>query len=124
MKHALVVEDNPLIAMMIEEELAEHGYHSFERAASQEEAIRMAQARCPDLITVDDQLDSGTGVDTIREICRDRTIPVIFITAEGLRITAAMPDAIVVPKPFSRAQLLAAISAAISAPMSCSIDGG
>ena len=36
----------------------------------------MAAARCPDLITVDDNLDSGSGGETIREICREQALPV------------------------------------------------
>jgi DNA-binding response OmpR family regulator len=120
MKHALVVEDNHLIAMMIEEELAQQGYDSIEIATSQEQAIAMAAARCPDVITVDDKLDSGTGVESIREICRHQAIPVVFITAEPDAIKRWIPDAIIVPKPFAKPQLTAAIEAVIHAPMLCS----
>ena len=119
MKHALVIEDNPLIAMMIEENLVEHGYDSVEIATSQEQALKLSTARGPDLITVDDELDSGTGVDTIREICRHQAIPVVFITAEPVVITTSIPNAIIVLKPFSRPQLSAAIEAAVHAPMVC-----
>jgi DNA-binding response OmpR family regulator len=116
-RHALVIEDNHLIAMMIEEELKALGYSSIEIATSQEQAIAMALARCPDLITVDDKLDSGTGVESIREICRDQALPVVFITADPKAITAHIPDAIIVPKPFSRPQLTGAIEAAVSVPL-------
>ena len=68
--------------MMIEEVLVEHGYDSVENATSQEQAIAMATARCPDLITVDDKLDSGSGVEAIREICRHQALSVVFITAD------------------------------------------
>jgi DNA-binding response OmpR family regulator len=117
-KHALVVEDNHLIAMMIEEELMAHGYASVETAPSQELAIELASARCPDLVTVDDKLDSGSGVDTIRAICKDQAIPVVFITAEPDAIREAVADAIIISKPFSKQQLIAAIDAAVSAPLS------
>ena len=118
MKHALVVEDNHLIAMMIEEGLAELGYTSIQIATSQEQAIAMATARCPDLITMDDRLDSGTGIEAIREICKRQAIPVVFITASPDAITQSVPSAIVVPKPFPRPQLKAAIEAAVRAPLS------
>lgn len=117
MRHALVIEDNHLVAMMIEEELLEHGYDSVENATSQEQAIAMATARCPDLITVDDKLDSGSGVEAIREICRHQALPVVFITADSDAIKLSLPDAIIVLKPFARAQLTAAIEAAVFAPM-------
>jgi DNA-binding response OmpR family regulator len=116
-KHALIIEDNHLIAMMVEEELAELGYGLIETATSQRQAIEMAIARCPDLITVDDKLDSGTGVDTILEICRHQAIPVVFISADPEAIEKSISDAIVIRKPFSNVQLTAAIEAAISAPL-------
>jgi DNA-binding response OmpR family regulator len=116
-KHGLIIEDNHIIAMMIEEELNAHGYQSTEIATSQEQAIAMAWARCPDLITVDDKLDSGTGVGSIREICQYQALPVIFITAEPDAILESIPGAIVVLKPFSRPQLKVAIDAAIGAPL-------
>jgi DNA-binding response OmpR family regulator len=117
-KHALVVEDNHLIAMMIEEGLAELGYTTIEIATSQAQAIAMATARCPDLITIDDKLDSGTGIEAIREICKHQAIPVVFITANPDSIKAWVAGAIVVPKPFPRPQLKAAIEAAVRAPLS------
>lgn len=117
MKHGLVIEDNHLIAMMIEEELAAHGYTSTEIATSHAQAVVMAAAHCPDLITVDDKLDSGTGVEAIREICQDQALPVVFISADPDEIKKLIPDAIIVPKPFSRPQLTAAIEAAVCAPL-------
>lgn len=113
-----MIEDNHLVAMMIEQELVAHGYQSVEIAISQEQAIDMATARCPDLITVDDQLDSGTGVDTIREICRNQALSVVFITARPHAICNSIPDSIIVPKPFSKVQLTEAIEAAILEPIS------
>lgn len=117
MKHALVIEDNHVIAMMISEELVEFGYETVDIATSQDQAIEQAKIRCPDLITVDDKLDSGTGIDTIREICREQAIPVVFVSADAYLIQVSIPHAIVVRKPFSRAQLTAAIRAAVRAPM-------
>lgn len=117
MKYALVVEDNQLVAMMVEEELIDHGYATIDVATSQEQAIEYARIRCPDLITVDDKLDSGTGVETIMEICRDQAIPVVFITAAPDAVKAVFPEAIIIPKPFSRPQIAAAIEAAVQTPM-------
>lgn len=114
--YALIIEDNHLIAMMIREELAENGFDSIDIATSEQQAIAMATRRCPDLITVDDKLESGTGLATIQAICNDRAIPVVFVTAEGRSIKMSIPDAIVVPKPFSGRQLMAAVETAIAAP--------
>lgn len=116
MRHALIIEDNVLVAMMIEDELVERGYDSVEIASSQEQAIQMATAHCPDLITADDNLDAGSGVEAIREICRDQAIPVIFVTADPGTIKKCIPDAIIVLKPFSKEQLIAAIEDAVYLP--------
>jgi DNA-binding response OmpR family regulator len=113
MRHALIIEDNWLIAMMIERQLEEQGFLSVTIARSQEEAISAAQERCPDFITVDDWLDEGSGVDAIRHICRDMAIPVVFITASPEDIAARIPDAVVVPKPIPPGAMRAGIRAAL-----------
>ena len=43
MKHALVFEDNHLIAMMIEDELLEYGNGSVEITTTGEQAVEMAR---------------------------------------------------------------------------------
>jgi CheY-like chemotaxis protein len=111
--HALVIEDRFLIAMAIQDELLECGYDSVAMASSQQEAIQLAQQQCPDLITADDQLDEGSGVAAIREICKDRELPVVFITADPHRIKQAVPDAIIILKPFSARELVGAIDQAV-----------
>lgn len=109
MKHALVIEDRALVAMMIEQELIDCGFRSVRTAASQREAIRMAEEHCPDLITADDRIADGSGLAAVRHICRNRAIPVVFITGDRERIKRDIPDAVVVEKPFTHAQLQAAI---------------
>jgi CheY-like chemotaxis protein len=112
MKHALVIEDRFLIAMMIEERLLAAGWDSVIVAASQEAAIQSAQELCPDLITADDSLENGSGIEAIRHICRDKSIPVVFIVADATRIQAAVPDATVLLKPFSEEAFASALTAA------------
>ena len=115
MKHVLIIEDRAVIAMMIEQELFEHGYKSAHIANSHKEALRMAHDRCPDLITADDHLADGSGIAAVREICRDRAIPVIFITGDPGRITRSVPDAVIVEKPFTHTELRLAIPVAMKA---------
>ena len=115
MKHALIIEDRALIASMIEQELFECGYESAQIAGSQKDAVRLAQDRCPDLITADDRLADGSGIAAVREICRDQAIPVIFITGDPEPIRNILPDAVILEKPFTHAELRLAIPAAASA---------
>ncbi len=73
----------------------------------------MAEEKCPDLITVDERLTNGSGVEAIRHICRDRAIPVVFITAVPIEVSLTLPDAVIVEKPFSTRLLSTAILHAV-----------
>ena len=115
MRHALIIEDRALIAAMIEDELVEYGFQYVRAAATEREAIRMAEQHRPDIITADDRLASGSGISAVRHICRDGPLPVVFITADSDRIRRQIPDAVIVEKPFTHAELGAAISLAVAA---------
>lgn len=118
MKHALVIEDRFLIAMMIQDALLSAGFGTAEIARSQGDAIKSAEEQCPDLITVDESLDGGSGIAAIREICRNKCIPVVFIVADGSKVRRAIPDAVVLLKPFSDAALADALQRATAVHVS------
>ena len=54
--HALIIEDDALLAMMIEDELRELGFTSVVTASTEEEAVSSIAMRCPDLVTSDGSL--------------------------------------------------------------------
>ena len=54
---------------------------TFDFAADQRSAVAAARQHCPDLITSDVRLAEGCGMAAVSEICRERRIPVVFITA-------------------------------------------
>lgn len=100
-KHALVIEDFPVIAMSIEDELADMGYSSA-IAASEAEAVALAEERCPDLIIADLRLAQGCGMEAVRRVCRDRPIAVIFMSGDFEPVDgAAAGGAIFLSKPFT-----------------------
>lgn len=113
MKHALIIEDSEIISLMIEDELAELGFTSSARAASQSQAIQLAEDMCPDLITADDRLSDGSGIAAVRHICRHEAIPVLFITGDPKQIKDAIPDAVILEKPFTHADLAHAVRLAL-----------
>jgi DNA-binding response OmpR family regulator len=43
--HALIIEDQFMIAAMIEDELRELGFETFDHALNEEEAVRLAEER-------------------------------------------------------------------------------
>jgi CheY-like chemotaxis protein len=115
-KHVLVIEDFPVIAMSIEDELADMGYSSTV-AASEAEALALAEQQCPDLIIADLRLAQGSGIEAVQRICRNRPIAVIFMSgdlepAEG----RVIGQSCFLSKPFTSAALKACILSA--GPMS------
>jgi DNA-binding response OmpR family regulator len=107
--HALIIEDESLIALAIEEALRDCGFTSFDLAISAEDAIAAAARRCPDLITADVELRPGCGIGAVQSICCERPIPVLFITGMPIEVRTRMPQHALIEKPFSAGHLMAAI---------------
>ena len=61
MCHVLIIEDEPLVAIDLENVLVEAGATSFAFASSEAEAVEQACARLPHVMTSDVRLTSGTG---------------------------------------------------------------
>ena len=99
--HALIIEDESLIAMAIEDALRGCGFTSFDIAVSADEAITSAARNCPDLITADVELRPGCGIAAVQSICSGRPIPVLFITGSPGEVRIRMPGHPLVEKPFS-----------------------
>jgi two-component system, response regulator PdtaR len=112
--HALIIEDESLIALAIEEALRECGFTSFDFAVSLEEAVAAARRRCPELITADVELRPGSGIDAVHSICSEAPIPVLFITGSPMKVKARMPEHVLVEKPFRPHDLTVAIRQALS----------
>jgi DNA-binding response OmpR family regulator len=111
--HALIIEDESLIALAIEEALRDRGFTSFDLAVSTEEAVAAASRRCPDLITADVELRPGCGIDAVHSICSKAAIPVLFITGTPMKVGARMPQHPLIEKPFSPDVIAAAIEQAL-----------
>ena len=108
--HALIIEQDTWIIFMIEDVLRELGYTSFAVASSREAAVEAAKARCPDLITSDIRLGASSGVEAVRQICSDKPVPVVFVTATPWEIRESDSRAVVVPKPVAPAELVAIVA--------------
>lgn len=103
--HALIIEDEFLIAQHIEDRLRDLGFTSFATAMNEEEAVAAAKSHCPDLITSDVQLSAGCGIDAVQRICGEQPVPVLYITSVALTVRERCPWAVVIQKPFSMADL-------------------
>ena len=114
--HALIIEDEPMIAMGIEDILRGCGFNSFDLASSPNSALEAVSHICPDLITSDVQLMPGSGIDTVIAICTRTPIPVIFITGNVSDVTKRMPQTMALAKPFTEKSLRQAVVMAMTEP--------
>ena len=117
MRRILVVEDEPDIALGLEEDLRRNGYE-VQTVGDGENALRRARAEAWDLILLDVMLPRMDGFQVCRELRRARIqTPVILLTAKtheaekvlGLELGA--DD--YVTKPFSPRELRARINAVL-----------
>ncbi len=107
--HALIIEDEPLIAMAIEDALRGCGFTSFDIANSAREAVAAAARTCPDIITADVELRPGCGIKAVQSICSELPIPVLFITGSPAEVRARMPSHVLVEKPFCPDDLMVVV---------------
>lgn len=112
----LIIEDEPIIAMDIEMIVRDMGHSVNSIAVTRDEAVHMATVRRPGLVLADIQLaDDSSGIDAVRDILAQFSVPVIFITAFPERLlTGERPEpTFLITKPFQRTTVRAAISQAL-----------
>ena len=99
----LIIEDEPIIALDLENLVTELGHEVVGVAASRKEAVAMAFAEKPGLVLADINLgQGGSGIDAVSDILGSFDIPVIFITAYPEKLlTGERPEpTYLVAKPF------------------------
>ncbi len=109
----LIIEDEPIIAMLLAEVLTEQGYDVADIASTEEEAIRAAARHRPDIMIVDARLRQGSGLSAVSEIIAQGFIPHVFMSGDRLTKAVLGPEAIMLQKPFQEADLLRAIAQAL-----------
>lgn len=83
-RHALIIEDEILIALEIEDLLKSQGFQTVDIAESPLEALDRALLRKPDLITADYRIVGGTGVEAVKMIMAHLgPIPVVYVTGNA-----------------------------------------
>lgn len=107
--HAYIIEDNYLIAKALQDMLEDLGFTKFSFARSEDAAVLGANQPDIDLITADVRLLPGDGVNAVEEICAERQIPVLFVTAYRDELLERKPDAVVLQKPVQEEELRAAV---------------
>jgi DNA-directed RNA polymerase specialized sigma24 family protein/CheY-like chemotaxis protein len=100
----LIIEDEPLIALQIEEIVTSLGHVVVGTAATHAQAVQLFDQHRPSLVLADIQLaDGSSGIDAVNEILSKFSVPVIFITAFPERLlTGERPEpTYLITKPFS-----------------------
>ena len=115
MCHVLIIEDEPMIAMLLQDLLEEAGATSFAFAATEQDAVTLARRQRPSVITSDIRLLQGTGPGAVEQITYAMgEIPVVFITANPDMCDPTGPSTTVLTKPFSSHKALAVFQHIIS----------
>ena len=114
MCHVLIIEDEPLIAMMIEDLLVGEGATSVCIAATEREAIAAAIDWRPAFITSDVKLAQGVGPQAVRQIHEMfGHVPVVFVTGTPADCQPCEPPGTVLTKPVDARALAAAFHEAM-----------
>lgn len=114
----MIIEDEPIIALHLKRivESLDHEVSAIVR--TRDEAVRHAAETSPELILADISLaDGSSGIDAVRDILADQSVPVIFITAFPERLlTGERPEpTYLITKPFEPETVAATIWQALLA---------
>ena len=114
--HALIIEDEIIIAMGLQAQLTDLGYGSFAFAGAERQAYEQARLKCPDLVTVDVGLLDGSGLDAIEAILQTcGPLPVVYVTGNRDAVRHR-PPGVVIEKPIGDAALAKAVALANASP--------
>lgn len=112
----MIIEDEPFIAMDIQEMATDLGHEVVGIARTKSEALKLFEDEKPEMILADIQLaDGSSGIDAVNEMLQDQQLPVIFITAFPERLlTGERPEpTFLITKPFNPDMVKALISQAL-----------
>jgi CheY-like chemotaxis protein/DNA-directed RNA polymerase specialized sigma24 family protein len=112
----LIIEDEPIIAMDLEQIATSLGHRVQAIARTHSQALKAVKEKHPGLVLADIQLaDGSSGIDAVNDLLQDFEVPVIFITAYPERLlTGERPEpAFLITKPFQADMVKAIISQAL-----------
>ena len=113
---ALIIEDEPVIALDIAELLQQLGHKVIGVARTHDEAVALVRTHSPGLVVADIRLaDGSSGLEAVQEILRSISVPVVFITAYPERLlTGERPEpTYLLSKPYLPDAVRALVSQAI-----------
>jgi DNA-binding response OmpR family regulator len=105
----IVIEDEPLIALLLEDVAREAGWQVLGAAASECEAFDLLRSTTPTAAILDISLGPRNSF-AVAAACRDRGVGVVFVTGYGLdEVRHLCGDAPILAKPFTEQELRTAL---------------
>jgi CheY-like chemotaxis protein len=116
----LVVDDEPLIAMVLEAELGDAGYGVVTAANGRQGLERLSETPRPDLVLLDMMMPVMTGPEMLAVMAADpdlRRLPVIVLSSlpEATIRERAKGVAAILRKPYTADEVLGAIARVLAA---------
>ncbi len=108
-KRILAVEDEALIAVMLEDMLSDLGVVTVGPAGTVTSALALAQSETFDAAILDVNL-RGERIDPVAAVLAERAIPFVFVTGYGEVRIDGQPHAPVIDKPYTQDKLAKALS--------------
>ncbi len=117
-KRILIVDDSFYMRTMLKNMLTDAGYEVVGEAANGQQALEMAAATNPDLITLDVILPDNTGLDVLRGLRQQApAAKVVMCSAVGQEVivTEAIENGALayIVKPFSEERVLEIVGSAL-----------
>ncbi|NKF21001.1 response regulator [Solimonas marina] len=116
-KRVLVVEDEPLIGMLLEELLRIFGAQIVGPATHLDQALRMARFEGVDAAVLDINVDGELSYP-VADVLRERGVPFVFATGYGRgTLSASYAETTLIEKPYRAEQLHAALEKILYPPL-------
>ena len=112
----MIIEDEAIIALHIRSIVEGLGHSVTGVARTRAEAVALAERSPPELVLADISLaDGSSGIDAVKDILNEMSVPVIFITAFPERLlTGERPEpTYLITKPFEPETVMATIGQAL-----------
>jgi DNA-directed RNA polymerase specialized sigma24 family protein len=112
----LIIEDESIIALHIKQIVESLGHEAMAIVRTRSEAVAHARENPPELVLADINLaDGSSGIDAVKDILAEQSVPVIFITAYPERLlTGERPEpTYLITKPFEPETVIATIGQAL-----------